>query len=105
MERASAHRPVFQAGHASNLKIDDSLSQVAQAITGTKWNGSRYFGLRASPLMPDCSAVPDRKRRLWAPVPPTASTLARRFCGLDCATRPARRCRSSPCSSNSRQSC
>lgn len=26
-----------------------SLSQVAQAITGTKWNGPRFFGLRDRP--------------------------------------------------------
>jgi len=29
-------------------KIYDSLSRVAFAITGTKWNGPRFFGLRAA---------------------------------------------------------
>jgi hypothetical protein len=24
----------------------DSLSKIAQAITGSKWNGPRFFGLR-----------------------------------------------------------
>jgi hypothetical protein len=27
-----------------------SLSQVAFAITGTRWNGPRFFGLRDKPL-------------------------------------------------------
>jgi hypothetical protein len=38
---------VLQAGYAWNGAIYDSLSRVAQAITGTKWNGPRFFGLRA----------------------------------------------------------
>jgi len=29
----------------------DSLSKVAFAITGTKWNGPRFFGLRDAPRM------------------------------------------------------
>jgi len=38
---------VLEAGYAWNGAIYDSLSRVAQAITGTKWNGPRFFGLRA----------------------------------------------------------
>ena len=30
----------------SNLKAYSSLSEIAKAITGTKWNGPRFFGLR-----------------------------------------------------------
>jgi hypothetical protein len=37
---------VLQDGFAWNGKTFDSLSQVAFAITGTKWNGPRFFGLR-----------------------------------------------------------
>jgi DUF2924 family protein len=36
-------------GHAGRLcpgRTFGSLSQVAFAITGTKWNGPRFFGLR-----------------------------------------------------------
>ena len=29
-------------------KTYDSLSKVAFIITGTKWNGPRFFGLRAA---------------------------------------------------------
>jgi hypothetical protein len=38
---------VLEQGYAWNGAIYDSLSRVAQAITGTKWNGPRFFGLRA----------------------------------------------------------
>ncbi|MGU3286030.1 DUF2924 domain-containing protein [Methylobacterium sp. WL7] len=38
---------VLDAGYAWNGATYCSLSRVAQAITGTKWNGPRFFGLRA----------------------------------------------------------
>jgi hypothetical protein len=37
---------VMAVGFAWNGKTYDSLSKVAFAITGTKWNGPRFFGLR-----------------------------------------------------------
>jgi hypothetical protein len=37
---------VMTDGFAWNGNTFDSLSQVAFAITGTKWNGPRFFGLR-----------------------------------------------------------
>jgi hypothetical protein len=37
---------VLADGFAWNGKTYDSLSKVAFAITGTKWNGPRFFGLR-----------------------------------------------------------
>jgi hypothetical protein len=37
---------VLAKGFAWNGKTYDSLSKVAFAITGTKWNGPRFFGLR-----------------------------------------------------------
>jgi hypothetical protein len=43
-----AHRVMVMAnGFAWNGQSFDSLSKVAFAITGTKWNGPRFFGLRA----------------------------------------------------------
>lgn len=41
-----------------------SLSEIARKITGTRWNGPRFFGLRptASPISPDLSSVTARKR-------------------------------------------
>ena len=42
-----AHRVMVMAnGFAWNGQTYDSLSKVAFAITGTKWNGPRFFGLR-----------------------------------------------------------
>jgi hypothetical protein len=44
---AQAHRVmVVDGGFAWNGKTYDSLSKVAFAITGTHWNGPRFFGLR-----------------------------------------------------------
>ncbi|HWW46852.1 MAG TPA: DUF2924 domain-containing protein [Xanthobacteraceae bacterium] len=43
----SPHRVmVMTDGFAWNGQTYDSLSQVALAITGTRWNGPRFFGLR-----------------------------------------------------------
>jgi Protein of unknown function (DUF2924) len=42
MQRVS----VLANGFAWNGKIYPSLSQAAFAITGTRWNGPRFFGLR-----------------------------------------------------------
>jgi hypothetical protein len=38
---------VLDDGFAWNGGVYPSLSQVAKAITGTNWNGHRFFGLRA----------------------------------------------------------
>ena len=40
-------------------KIHASLSTIARRITGTAWNGPRFFGLRgkAEPGVPDKSAI------------------------------------------------
>jgi hypothetical protein len=37
---------VVQDGFRWKGQTYKSLSQVAQAITGVKWNGPRFFGLR-----------------------------------------------------------
>jgi hypothetical protein len=37
---------VLAGGFAWNGKTYPSLSKVAEAITGTRWNGPRFFGLR-----------------------------------------------------------
>ena len=37
---------VLADGFAWNGKTYPSLSKIAQAITGTRWNGPRFFGLR-----------------------------------------------------------
>jgi hypothetical protein len=45
-DRQSQRVMVMADGFAWNGQIYDSLSKVALAITGTKWNGPRFFGLR-----------------------------------------------------------
>jgi Protein of unknown function (DUF2924) len=40
---------VLADGFAWNGKVYSSLSQVAFAITGTRWNGPKFFGLRDKP--------------------------------------------------------
>ena len=57
-DRQSQRVMVMADGFAWNGQTYDSLSKVAFAITGTKWNGPRFFGLR------------DEKSRLDAGVRP-----------------------------------
>ena len=45
-DRKSHRVMVMPDGFAWNGETFDSLSKVAFAITGTKWNGPRFFGLR-----------------------------------------------------------
>jgi hypothetical protein len=52
-DRKSHRVTVLQDGFAWNGETFDSLSQVALAITGTKWNGPRFFGLRDRPPQPN----------------------------------------------------
>ncbi|QDW37807.1 DUF2924 domain-containing protein [Bradyrhizobium sp. KBS0727] len=39
---------VLQTGFAYDGKTFDTLSEIATKITGTRWNGPRFFGLRPS---------------------------------------------------------
>ena len=45
-DRRSQRVMVMPDGFAWNGQTYDSLSKVAFAVTGTKWNGPRFFGLR-----------------------------------------------------------
>jgi Protein of unknown function (DUF2924) len=45
-DRRSQRVMVMAEGFAWNGQTYNSLSKVALAITGTKWNGPRFFGLR-----------------------------------------------------------
>ena len=43
-----SHRvTVLQDGFAYDGKTYDSLSEIARLITGSRWNGPRFFGLRS----------------------------------------------------------
>jgi hypothetical protein len=52
-----SHRVMVLAeGFAWNDKTYDSLTKVAFAITGTRWNGPRFFGLRDKQTPPTLEA-------------------------------------------------
>ena len=55
---------VQEAGFAWQGQSYDSLSAVARAITGTAWNGPRFFGLRKGQV---ASVPKDKARGLPAP--------------------------------------
>jgi hypothetical protein len=40
----------LEEGFVWNGTTFKSLSQVARAITGTRWNGPRFFGLQREPI-------------------------------------------------------
>jgi DUF2924 family protein len=56
-DRKSHRVMVMPDGFAWNGKTFDSLSQVAFEITGTKWNGPRFFGLRDRRPQADAGSV------------------------------------------------
>jgi hypothetical protein len=57
-DRRSQRVMVMADGFAWNGQTYDSLSKVAFAITGTKWNGPRFFGLRDKEDRPAMEARP-----------------------------------------------
>jgi hypothetical protein len=64
---------VLDQGFAWNGETYGSLSQVARAMTGTNWNGHRFFGLRSA--RSDRSVMVRRKPGVCdAPKPDPAST-------------------------------
>src|SRR5438046_10157943 len=68
-DRRSQQVMVMSEGFAWNGQTYDSLSKVAFAITGTKWNGPRFVGLRDKE---DRSAISKRRppRTVRAPGAP-----------------------------------
>ena len=43
---------VLESGYAWNGKSYGSLSMIAKSVTGTNWNGHRFFGLRSGRKAP-----------------------------------------------------
>ena len=83
---------VLEKGFAWNGKSYASLSQIAKAMTGTAWNGHRFFGLRAGNVRPRCASAPragergDRQagcrvRRTYSKQTGRSSPLFTRQCG------------------------
>jgi hypothetical protein len=54
---------ILEQGFAWNGQTFASLSQIAKAMTGTNWNGHRFFGLRQGKTAPADAAADRRKSR------------------------------------------
>ena len=69
---------ILEEGFAWNGQTFGSLSQIAKAMTGTNWNGHRFFGLRQGKAV----AAPEgsERRRNWGRVPTTTAHEA--SCGI-----------------------
>jgi hypothetical protein len=67
---------VLEKGFAWNGEAYASLSQIAKAMTGTSWNGHRFFGLRTAES--NGSAMPNRKEGVGDGAPVDKSGKARR---------------------------
>jgi hypothetical protein len=57
---------ILEEGFAWNGQTFGSLSQIARAMTGTNWNGHRFFGLREGKAVAVDKAAECRKRRVRA---------------------------------------
>ena len=57
---------ILEDGFAWNGQTFGSLSQIAKAMTGTNWNGHRFFGLRQGKTVAADEASERRKRRAGA---------------------------------------
>ena len=54
---------ILEEGFAWNGQTFGSLSQIAKAMTGTTWNGHRFFGLRQGKIAPADAGADHRKSR------------------------------------------
>ena len=55
---------ILEEGFAWNGRTFGSLSQIARAMTGTNWNGHRFFGLRRGKTVVVDKAAERRTRRV-----------------------------------------
>jgi Protein of unknown function (DUF2924) len=54
---------ILDEGFAWNGQTFGSLSQIAKAMTGTNWNGHRFFGLRQGKTLPGDTSKDCRRKR------------------------------------------
>lgn len=52
----TCHVTVLRDGFIFEDKRYNSLSEIARVITGTRWSGPRFFGLRQRPRLPPAEA-------------------------------------------------
>ena len=85
---------VLAEGYAYEGKTFTSLSEIASRITGTRWNGPRFFGLRQRPTEDDQSS----------PAGSSDAKLASRSPAVKSASRPLPRDKKTRASSRRRAS-
>ena len=69
--KGQTHRvTVLSKGFYYNEQTYLSLSEVARAITGTRWNGPRFFGLRKPELPKETSATSLKPMKAPRGIPP-----------------------------------
>ena len=66
---------ILEEGFAWNGQSFGSLSQIAKAMTGTNWNGHRFFGLRQGKIAAREKAM-DRRKRRAGPAATAAEAIA-----------------------------
>jgi hypothetical protein len=79
---------VLEKGFAWNGETYRSLSQIAKAITGTSWNGHRFFGLRTA--RSDRSGMVPRRSGDCDPASSDAASTPIKDLGAALARRPNR---------------
>ena len=76
--RASREVLVVPGGFCWQEQVFASLSTIARKITGTSWNGPRFFGLRGGEVAPAADAVvPAPAAADTRPAPRSGSIRAR----------------------------
>jgi hypothetical protein len=68
VERQARTRDGLGEGFAWNGETYGSLSQIAKAMTGTSWNGHRFFGLRTAKSNQSATADPTGEVNGGAPL-------------------------------------
>ena len=79
---------ILDQGVAWNGETYGSLSQVAKAMTGTSWNGHRFFGLQTAKS--NRSAMVPRRARVCETASPDAASPPIGDGGAAFARRPSR---------------
>ena len=84
--KGKSHRVmIMEEGFGYDGRTYSSLSEIARLITGTRWNGPRFFGLRRQGSRRCCAQSrqrkPARPLRLAEPVRSAASAAKRMRAG------------------------
>jgi Protein of unknown function (DUF2924) len=67
MLKGKSHRvTVLDDGFAFEGRVYNSLSEIARNITGTRWNGPKFFGLRSA-QQKETNPEDERPRRRGRP--------------------------------------